>query len=62
MSLKKINTINELLIIISKKMDVQQNIDGKMYNISFITMLNLKLIQLMQMISDGKLFYEEIQW
>ena len=54
--MKKIKTLSEITSTIQRKEDFYQEIGGKIYNLSFIMLLNMKLIDIISMINDGVLY------
>ena len=57
--MKQIKNIQELSNSISRKSDFFRESNGKKYEISFITILNMSLINTFKMINEGSLYVSE---
>ncbi|MFA5207513.1 MAG: hypothetical protein WC428_02535 [Candidatus Paceibacterota bacterium] len=58
--MKKILSLNELQTAINNRWEFKQDVNGKTYELSVVFVLNMKLIELITMIKEGRLFYTEI--
>ena len=56
--MKTILTLNELMTAITNKQDLYQEIGGKKYIISFITIMGMTFLNVITMIKEKKLFYD----
>jgi hypothetical protein len=56
--MKKVLSLSEVQTAINNKWEFYEDLNGKMYEISFITVLQMKLIDLIVMIKEGKLYYQ----
>lgn len=57
--MKKVPSLQILVNAIHGKSDFQQDVNGKMYHLDFVSLLNMRLIDLIQMVKEGKLYYDE---
>lgn len=57
--MKQIKTVNELLTIIARRNPIFNERNGIKYTFDLIRVLDCKLSELMEMISQGILFYNE---
>lgn len=55
--MKKVKSLNDIQNIINEKWDIKQDINGKMYNLHIVNLLQMSLIDLISMINEGRLFY-----
>jgi hypothetical protein len=55
--MKKILSLSEVQTAINNRWEFHQNVNGKTYGLSVVFVLNMKLIELITMIKEGRLFY-----
>jgi len=55
--MKKILSLNEVQTAINNRLEFHQDVNGKIYEISVVFVLNMKLIELITMIKEGNLYY-----
>jgi hypothetical protein len=55
--MKKILSLSEVQTAINNRWEFQHEVYGKMVELSVVTVLNMKLIDLITMIKDGNLYY-----
>ena len=56
--MKKILNIGEIATIIESKDDIYQVVGGKTYKLNFVSVLQMKLIDIIMMVKEGQLFRE----
>ncbi len=56
--MKKVTNLQHVQDIINRKEDFYQDVNGRTYNVSFITILGMKLLDIITMIKEGRLFYQ----
>jgi len=55
--MKKILSLSEIQTAINNRWEFQQDVNGKIYELSVVFVLNMKLIDLITMIKEGNLYY-----
>lgn len=56
--MRKVKSLADVQNVIQRKEDFVQDAQGKNYKLSFILVLQMKLIDLLTMIQEGRLYYE----
>lgn len=55
---RKVKSLSEIEVAINNKSDFQQEIQGKMYELSIVRMLSMSLIEIIQMMKEGRLYID----
>jgi hypothetical protein len=56
--MKKVTNMQQVMDTIKHKGEFYQEIGGKKYEISFVIILGMKLLDIITMINNGQLFYQ----
>jgi hypothetical protein len=56
--MKKVLSLKDVGLIINTKDNFYQDVNGKMYELHFIMVLQMKLIDIITMINEGRLYYQ----
>ena len=55
--MKKVISLNNLSLAIQNKWDFHQEISGKKFNLHLVSLLSMPLIDIINMINEGTLYY-----
>ena len=56
--MKKVTSLRQVQEVINNKWDFIQDINGKKYNLPFVRVLRMSLLDIITMIHEEKLFYQ----
>lgn len=56
--MKKVLSLNDVARVVNSKENFYQDVQGKMYELHFIMVLQMKLIDIITMINEGRLYYQ----